>query len=97
MNAVEQKKHATAVSTLEAATTDAIEAMSERLRDESDRLFDIIGDERTHRLKMAEEQRGYVDAADRRLDRLIEAETADRRAFVGRGFWSRLNWLMTGR
>ncbi len=104
MNGTQQKAHHTAVSALENATAEAIEGLVEAVENERQtraaedtRLTTDIGIERTHRLELAEQQRNYVDAADRRLDRIIEAETFDRRAFVGRGFWSRLNWLFTGR
>jgi hypothetical protein len=66
-----------------------------------------IGEERTHRLKLAQEQRGYVDNEDRQLrqtcqERWNETGATHKRigvhqAFVSRGFWSRLNWLLTGR
>lgn len=55
-----------------------------------DRVEKTIHQERTHHLELAKEQRSYVDQADKRTDWRLDG-------FVGRGFWSRLNWLLTGR
>lgn len=49
-----------------------------------------INEERTHRLKLADEQRGYVDMRDRDISRAFESLRA-------RGFFGRMNWLLTGR
>lgn len=49
-----------------------------------------VGDERSARLKLAQEQRGYVDNEDRLIRERLQR-------FESRGFWSRLNWLLTGR
>lgn len=57
----------------------------------------LVSEERTHRLKLADEQRAYVDTRDRRLSDVLDTEIFDRRSFCARGFWSRFNWLLTGR
>jgi len=49
-----------------------------------------IGDERTHRLKLADEQRAYVDTEDRRTRLRLEA-------FWGMGFLARWSWILRGR
>ncbi len=97
MNPREQRARRTAVETLANETADVFKMYTAELT----RLEAAVNSERTHRLKLAEEQRGYVDARDRELrdrcdDRWVRANMrAD--AFEQRGFWSRLNWLLTGR
>ena len=97
MDPTEQKNHRTAVATLEKATEEAFAALTDRyngrfltLDKDLNAIRQAISDERTHRLKLADEQRAYVDHEDRLLRERIQA-------FVNRGFWSRLNWLLTGR
>lgn len=50
------------------------------------RVRDLINEERTHRLKLAEEQRAYVDRGDKPND-----------VFRTRPFRGRLRWLIRGR
>lgn len=101
MNGTEQRKHTTAVAVLEAQTAEAIEGLvvaltaERREREQGDRdvaagVRAAIGGERTHRLTMADQQRSHVDLEDR----ITRGQFA---AFRDRGFWSRLNWLLTGR
>lgn len=73
-----------------------------------DDLRAAINNERTHRLQLANEQRAYVDGADAQLKAYcrerfeanireharMDASVAELRQ---RGFWGRLNWLLTGR
>jgi hypothetical protein len=62
----------------------------ERLDKNDGALAYRIDDARTHVLKLADEQRAYVDALDKRAkDRLY--------AFTGRTFWQRLRWLVRGK
>lgn len=56
----------------------------------AEELRGLIVAERTHRLKLADEQRLYVDRVDKITYGQLER-------FIGRGFWARLNWLLTGR
>ncbi len=49
-----------------------------------------VGNERTHRLKMAEEQRNYVDGADRQILAAINE-------VCGWSWWQRVRWVLTGR
>jgi hypothetical protein len=90
---VEQKTHKRVTDEL----AEAVESIAEgaasnihRLDENVAELSRRINDERTHRLKLAEEQRVYVDAQDRLFHRNLVT-------FVGRGFWSSLNWIVTGR
>lgn len=103
MNPVEQKQHKkrtdeleALIGTVESAALDAIEA-----------LRISIGNERTHRLKLADEQRGYVDDADRELRRISDERwlaTAEAQGRIiamseplRRDLWGRLKWLVVGR
>ena len=97
MNGTEQRKHRTAMATVEANMIEALEALTERLEAlELDEATDVkaimaaIGDERTDRLKLADEQRTYVDRGDKNTDAKVDR-------FIARGFWSRLNWILFGR
>lgn len=96
MNGIQQKNHTTAVAALEAAMSDGLDTINDRLgtlgvriHQEADRARESINDERTHRLKLAEEQRDYVDR-----------ENAEIRArlflFMSMTFWQRLMWLLRG-
>ena len=104
MNPTEQKNHKTALLTLENETTEALKSVAYQL----DVIRVSVGEEHTQRLRLAAEQRGYVDARDRELRECCQqrwaatTETTKRLAddhvfFVRRGFWSRFNWLLTGR
>ncbi len=81
MNGTEQRQHRSVTDGL-AARLDEVEAALER-------LHDAIGAERTHRLKMADEQHAYVDRADLTLEAMIGAVR-------DRSFWERLRWLLLG-
>lgn len=100
MNGSEQKKHTT-VTTAIANSVDAIAAatvarfthVERRISDAEKFLRLQIGDERTHRLKLADEQRAYVDSKDAEVRRL-----ADRALSVTeRGLWGRLRWMFAGK
>ncbi len=115
MNSTEQRTHKKAITTLEADTLALIEAQSrvcrevERaLRHDLAVLRMAVGEERTHRLKLADEQRAYVDSADTALRRCCQErwdETArttkrlwDSLAALDRmTVWQRLYWLVMGR
>lgn len=67
-----------------------------------------VHEERTARLKLAEEQRSYVDARDRELRKVCQGRwnvsaASDKRladaiyGLQGRWFCGRMNWLFTGR
>lgn len=97
MNGTEQKNHRTAVSTLGSA----VEALADST---IERLAHTEGVCRT----LVSEERDYVDAEIRirraccqeRWDATANAQRAIIAMFGelrNRGFWSRLNWLFTGR
>lgn len=103
MNPGQQKNHATAL----AQVRNASEEFAEATEDQFAAVNANINNERTHRLKLADEQRSYVDAADSALRRCCQErwdETAQRTKLLNdriselryRGFWSRLNWLLRG-
>lgn len=104
MNASEQKNHRTVTRALAQQFEQFADAAVDRFNDHERK----IGDERTHRLKLADEQRAYVDARDRELRECCQRRwdaTGDAEKRINeriselrnRGFWSRLNWLLTGR
>ena len=93
MNPKEQKDHRTALRDLE----DGVLAFSVETMKRLDALAARIGtvearinEERALRLKRAEEQRAYVDARNGEVWLHVEY-------LYRRGFWSRINWLLTGR
>lgn len=102
MNGQEQKERNTAVAKLERRVTEMGNDTHDLLNAEIDqrRNADIettrsclvaIGEERTARFSLANEQRSYVDNQDSRIERRVarfEALTCS--------FWARLRWLITG-
>lgn len=94
MNPTEQRRHTTNLQMLEKTTEQALSEMDLALRDF---VREQVGGERTHRLKLADEQRAYVDSADRNIKGRLEilesrARSAQRLTLLGR-----LIWLFTGR
>ena len=97
MNGIEQKTHkrvtdelAAGLEDLSRASTERATAISASVEELANVTRELINKERTHRLSLASEQRAYVDRADTFNRDILNA-------FVGRTFWSRLNWIMTGR
>ena len=97
MNPLEHLRHTTTLNGLAMMTAEQFDALERR-----------VGEERTARLALAQAQRGYVDNEDRLLrqccqERWIETMAATKKLgdriseLRHRGFWSRLNWLLTGR
>lgn len=108
MNPTEQKTHQTALRDLENATSDRMDSLETLCHQIFEAARDGINEERTHRLKLANEQRGYVDNEDRQIRQCCQErwnETSATTKRLGdriselrdRGFWSRLNWLLSGR
>ncbi len=108
MNPNEQKNHKRVTDSISERLDSYVEATDAHLSEMEEDFRTAIGAERTHRLKLADEQRGYVDGEDRKLrvccqerwDATSEAQgriIASIAALRDRGFWGRLNWLMTGR
>ncbi len=101
MNGTEQRAHHTAVTRLAGDVETMFDDLHAKTRTGFERVSQAINDERTARLKLAREQRSYVENEDRKLYNVLhEAHLVlvqSHHAFRSRGFWSRLNWLLTGR
>lgn len=102
MNPTEQKEHRTALKSLETEMVKAIKTLNDSISEEAaDRMVGDLkcndytnlkcGEETTWRNKMAEDQRDYVDAADKKLATLLTFLTQQTT------FWQRLRWAFTGR
>jgi hypothetical protein len=100
VNGTEQQARHTAVTRVERQLTDVqtvAEALDQKVAEVAKTTLAAINDERTHRLKLAEEQRAYVDGEDRVLSRRITSlvhELDDQRGWT---FVQRWRWLFTGR
>ena len=105
MNPTEQKTHTRRMdaletkfrhfqAALEATTEEALSQMDLSLREF---VREQVGEERTHRLQLANEQRTYVDHADKMNHLLSTGTRQEWEAFTGLRFWGRLKWLITGR
>lgn len=99
MNAVEQRDHRTVTRALQQQINDlvaivsALEAQQATIYGEA---VDTLAKERTARQTMGDKLRA---TCQERWDSASATHKSigDRHAdFVGRGFWSRLNWLVTG-
>lgn len=93
MNPKEQKNHKTAMNDLENGVVTFTEETVRQLyalRADITRNENRITEEHRARLKLAGEQRHYVDGENREIRQRIDG-------FTQRGFWSRINWLLTGR
>lgn len=107
MNGQEQRRRGDAIRELEAGINQ-LEKNVERSYDEEakerrrqdnlivDLLDKRINEERTHRLKLAGEQRTYVDTQD--LENARQLQTLQMRHVMmdGCSVWRRLYWLVTG-
>ena len=110
MNGTEQQARHVAVQRAE-SRLDTLEtvlsALVDEVRKEREARLRADGEERTQRIRLALEQRSYVDTEDRLLraccqdrwdvtmattKRLFDAHAA----FRGRTFWQRLRWLVRG-
>lgn len=107
MNPTEQRNHRKATTEI----AHAVEALSEATQDELTRieteLRESISAERTHRLKLANEQRAYVDAEDRKGREIYQERwNADSEShqnilkrlseFRDRTFMGRMRWIFRG-
>ncbi len=111
MNATEQKRHRVVTKDLGErldAVEPIVEAIDERLTQAFGEFDQRLHAERTHRLALAQEQRGYVDNEDRILRQTCQerwtatafthTELFRRLArFERLTIWERLWWLLTGR
>lgn len=97
MNPNEQKNHKRVTDSLSERLDSYVEATDAHLSEMEEEFRAAVNAERTHRLKLAEEHQNYIDTAVREI-RSNHASLGDFTVrFVGRGFWARLNWLVTGR
>jgi hypothetical protein len=107
MNTTAQKDHKRRTDELAASISALADAADTRILELEADLRERISSERTHRLKLAEEQRNYVDGSDREIreccqDRWITSNEAQRRfidqlsAFRDRTLLGRLRWLFRG-
>jgi hypothetical protein len=67
-----------------------VNAMGKLRMDGEEYTRTLVGEERTHRLQLAEEQRRYVDRNDRMYYQDLTAFRDDL------NLWGRLRWLLTG-
>ena len=109
MNPQEQRDHRTRLDQLERDLTRVVDGIvvetRTRFTDERAVSAKAWNDERTQRLKLAEEQRTYVDAQDRslraelkRLAQHVEALEVEHvwQARQTRTLWGRIGWLLRG-
>jgi len=110
VNGTDQRTHTRATDALDARLTNAetvLTAVDERVAHAVALLESRINQEVTHRLKLADEQRDYVDHEDRRLRETCQARwdaTADttRRLSLEfcrhqhMTFWQRIGWIVRG-
>lgn len=92
-----EKDLAAMVEFVETATKTLQNHETIMLVDLPEQMRTAVGEERTHRLKLADEQRAYVDSENRRLNIYVEAYHDKFCAHMERGFWGRLKWLLFGR
>ena len=94
MNSIEQRQRHSAVKQLESDTAVVLEGLHRDMcaRDSAveDKLDAILKRERAARHDIIETLRLGITEGDAALDGMI-------RGLRDRGFWSRLNWLFTGR
>lgn len=96
MNGTEQKTHTGKTDDLDARLTnveEVVAALDARIADVAKAAQASIGQERTHRLKLADEQRAYVDQADKEVLRAAVVAVNELRT---RGLWGRLRWIVRG-
>jgi len=89
MNATEQRTHRTVTQSLE-SRIGALETVVAQHGINDEWLKAAIGEERTHRLKLANEQRSYVDGEDRKISQALNQH-------CGMSLLARLRWLFLGR
>lgn len=83
-----------------AACESGLAALNASLTKQIDRVSVAVGDERTHRLKLAEEQRAYVDRRDGDVLREMARQNVKLARMVEKfqqmPFLARVWWLFTG-
>lgn len=104
MNEREQRQHKSRLEELTKTIEEMVAMVDQRLTYQTNRVDGLdrsINDERTHRLKLAEEQRRYVDRLERELRDTMVHYFAVHSEEIERlksptTFWDRLRWLFTG-
>jgi len=100
MNPAEQKQHKKRTDELEQMITDlgtvVYARVDQAVRHADNFTREEVSKETNRRLELAQQQRSYVDAGDRDLRRLIEAQEQRLSQFKTRTFWQRLRWLFAG-
>jgi uncharacterized protein (DUF3084 family) len=96
MNPVQQKAHTRRTDELEQMVTDLGTVVFAKVNSVGQHADTIVNEERTHRLKLAEEQRAYVDEEDNKLYKYIQATESHLARFTHRTFWQRFKWLLFG-
>ena len=100
MNPAEQKSHKNVTDTLRAdfkqlsEDHDALDARDAQSTADLTRILE--GQAKHHAEGLSNAVRAITDLRTGHDDRIGEI-SLDHRAFTTRGFWSRLNWLITGR
>jgi predicted nucleic acid-binding Zn-ribbon protein len=101
MNPVEQRTYTTRMNTIEKKMEKLENEVADALLAIQNHVTKEVEGERTHRLKLADDQRNYVDLQDRALHQLLQQTRTDLRFELAqlrdRTFWARLRWLFTGR
>lgn len=103
MNTHEQKHHKTVTDELRQDIKKLAEAFDKELEENTVAIRSDyrkeIGEERTARLKLAEEQRSYVDGEDKELRRRLDAvvvELKQHKAFFNMPWHRRWLWTLFG-
>ena len=105
MNNTQQRERHTQIGDLERKLEVLAEALDAELIERIAEIRETVSDERIHRLKLAEEQRLYIDSGYRAL-RTVEKEQVDSlearlnarlTIFESLTFYGRLLWIFTGR
>lgn len=103
MNNTEQKHHKTVTGELRQDIKKLAEAFDKELEENTVAIRSDyrkeIGEERTARLKLAEEQRSYVDGENKELRRRYDALSIDSRKyreFLTSPWYVRWWWMLSG-
>lgn len=100
MNATEQRTHRTVTQSLDERLA-VVESLTDQLLRNDVALANAIESLRKH-LDLVlgsyrDEQRAYVDGADRHLQRELNSLFRETLAWTRGTFWLRLRWLLVGR
>lgn len=103
MNGTEQQRHTRVTDELKARLENietVLAALDDRVSAVAQATIASVNQERTHRLKLADEQRAYVDRRDGEVQTTcLRQNTLTYAAFLGfcdRPFWQRVRWLIRG-